>query len=312
MWITPSAKADATAPATVELDPEWDFFVVSVVAAMTWPRSARRQSQATATYAAEMMGFVDAFSPGAQSGALHDALEREAERLGVTPADVLSMPHVRERMAQFLRMVPAWQDEFRSRIEHELFRPAGGFQSVASAPGTKVLADEIGKAAGGGAFACGLLLLMVARMARFHPEIPASLNRAHAVLEAWRAANPGAKLPADRTIKSAWKEWGGVAPLWAALAVTIESAAQGAAAPEGAVMRAFENVETRRQLIGWAKWFRRFAVGHTPQGASRPLLSEREAVLVTGAVAEGDPPLGPLTPALLKAAAAYRAPKSIY
>jgi len=312
VWIGPPPQAAAAAPPTAELDADWDFAAVPIVAAMTWPRSARRQSEATATFAAQMMGFVDAVFPEVLARGLPAGIEGAAKRLGVTPGEVLSMPHVRELVAEAFRVWPDMQAEFRSRIEHELFRPAGGFQTVAAAPGAAVLTDEIRKAAGGGAFACGLLLLVVARMAAFHPSVPASLNRAHAVLEAWRAAHPHFSLPADRTIKEAWKEWGGVAPLWAALAGTIEVAAQGAPNPEEAAYQAFERADMRRQMIGWAKWFRRFAVSHTPKGASKPLLIEREAVLITGGVPEKEPPIGPLPPALLQAAAAYRAPKNIW
>jgi hypothetical protein len=68
----------------------------------------------------------------------------------------------------------------------------------------------------------------------------------------------------------------------------------------------------RRQMMGWAHWFRRFAVSHTPAGAAKPLLTEREAVLMISGVAETEPPLGPLPSALLEAATGYRAPKSIW
>ncbi len=63
MWIENPAPAGKAAPPTVELDPEWDFAVIPIVAAMTWPRSKRRQSEATATFAAQMMGFVEAATP---------------------------------------------------------------------------------------------------------------------------------------------------------------------------------------------------------------------------------------------------------
>lgn len=61
-------------------------------------------------------------------------------------------------------------------------------------------------------------------------------------------------------------------------------------------------------MIGWAKWFRRFAVSHKPVGATRALLAEHEAVLITGPALEIEPPIGPLTGDQLKAAVDYRAP----
>jgi hypothetical protein len=258
------------------------------------------------------MAFFDGAFPDLLPRALGEGIARAAQRFGVTPDEVLSMPHSRAIVAEAFRVWPEMQAEIQSRIEHELFRPAGGFQSVAAAPGASVLTDEMQKAASGGAFACGLLLLIVARLAAFHPEAPASLNRGLAVLEAWRALNPLLKLPADRTIKAAWREWSGIAPLWAALAGTVELAARGSADPNEAAVRALEDAASRRRMIGWAKWFRRFAVTYKPLGAAKPMLLERDAVLITGAVPEVEPPLGPLDPALLKAAVAYRAPKSIW
>lgn len=311
MWIGPPAATVVASP-TIELNPDWDFAAIPIVAAMTWPRSARRQSEATATFAAQMMGFMDVLFPQMLLQGLPLGIEGAAKRLGVSPDDVLSLPHIREMVAEIFRVWPDMQAQLRSRIEHEVFQPAGGFHAVAAAPGAAVLTDEMRKAASGGAFACGLLLVMVARMAKFHPGVPASLNRAHAVLDALRAANPGSGLPADRTIKAAWKEWGGIAPLWAALAATIDVAAATASSPEEAARQALERPDMRRQMMGWAHWFRRFAVSHTPAGAAKPLLTEREAVLMISGVAEMEPPLGPLPSALLEAATGYRAPKSIW
>lgn len=208
MWIEPPAGGGNAAPPTVELDPEWDFAFVPLVAAMTWPRNARRQSEATATIAAQTIGFVDDASPEAAAQGLSESVARAAKRLGVPPAEVLSMPHTRALVAEAMRLWPEFQAEFRGRLDQELFRPAGGFHTVASAPGSAALIEQIRKASDGGAFACGLRLVMVARLEAFHPDLSASLNRADAILETLRKHWVAAKLPADRTIKKAWKEWG--------------------------------------------------------------------------------------------------------
>ena len=100
MWIENPAPAGKAAPPTVELDPEWDFAVVPLVLAMTWPRSKRRQSEATATFAAQMMGFVEAVTPEVAVQGLRDSIAHVAERLGVAPAEVLSMPHTRELVSE--------------------------------------------------------------------------------------------------------------------------------------------------------------------------------------------------------------------
>ena len=47
-------------------------------------------------------------------------------------------------------------------------------------------------------------------------------------------------------------------------------------------------------------------------GATRTLLAEQEAVLITGAVPEMEPPLTPLSADQYRAAAAYRAPKAMW
>jgi hypothetical protein len=122
----------------------------------------------------------------------------------------------------------------------------------------------------------------------------------------------GAKLPADRTVKNAWKEWGGVAPLWAAFAATLEDAIHNSVGPQEWALRMRIDKPMRRRLIGWAKWFRRFAVSHVPMGAKRTLLAEQEAVLITGVVPEMEPPLTPLSSDQYRAAAAYRAPQAMW
>ncbi len=312
MWIEAPGRDGNAAPPTVELDAEWDFAFIPIVAAMTWPRCRRRQSEATATFAAQMTAFIEAISPADVEQGLPKTIARAAERLGVPKAEVLSMPHTRELVSEAMRRLPEFQAEFQGRVDQELFRRAGGLHSVASAPGSSVLSDEMRKAADGGAYACGARLLLVARLARFHRDLSASLNRADAILDAVNASRGSAKLPQTRAIKNAWREWGGVAPLWAAFIGARGDAALGSTSPQETASRLFEDVPARWRMIGWAKWFRAFAVGHKPPGASRTILAEHEAVLITGSAPEVPPPLAPLTSDLLEAAHAYKAPKSVY
>ena len=66
----------------------------------------------------------------------------------------------------------------------------------------------------------GEALYYVAVMALHHPELPPSLNRAFALMEATAEGRPGRN---DRELKENWRRWRTVAPCWAAQ-ITVEEA----------------------------------------------------------------------------------------
>lgn len=154
----------------------------------------------------------------------------------------------------------------------------GWEKAAADAPGAAQLQADMDTAARMGAFVAGQTLLLVASLAKHHPDVEPSVARAIAVLAAAKRRKPFLPLPDPQSMKLAWKEWRRVAPLWAAMLVASEvradstpgfSLAEGATevllAPDGTVA-----------ILRVAAWFRDFGIGFTPRHAPMPLLPERE------------------------------------
>jgi hypothetical protein len=93
-----------------------------------------------------------------------------------------------------------------------LFDPAGGLWTLTGAPGRRKLFKELEKHVRRGMLA-GEALLIVAKMEQHHGDLPPSLNRAMAVMEARCGEQPGRN---ERMLKETWARWRAVAPFWAA------------------------------------------------------------------------------------------------
>lgn len=102
-----------------------------------------------------------------------------------------------------------------------VFGPIGHYRAVADAPGRERLVQDLARAIQGGAFHACVLLNLVAKLAKRHPEVGPSLNRAVAVMRGWKARGVMRglmEIPSGKTLFTAWTEWRHLAPLWAAVA----------------------------------------------------------------------------------------------
>jgi hypothetical protein len=189
----------------------------------------------------------------------------------------------------------------------------GGNLRVAYAPGVGELEREMERAARGGASAAGYVLLLMARLDTFHPEMTPSLNRAVRVIEAARKHVPGLKWRTDSKVKEDWKKWKAVAPLWAAWLVFNFIASAPAPttgvppSPEELIIT-FNTPSVRSRFVAWARWFRRFALDHVASPGQPPAMSEAQAVLIVPEDPILHPPLTPLSDWELDAARSYKAP----
>jgi hypothetical protein len=87
-----------------------------------------------------------------------------------------------------------------------------------------------------------------------------------------------------------WKEWGPVAPLWAAAAF-CETAAKA----RGAFPLSYHDLEYRQELIACSRWIADVAVDYRPPGATEPLLREDGIIKLQWSLEARKPKIPPLT-----------------
>jgi hypothetical protein len=275
-----------------------------LAALLYWPGNQRRQKEAIATWAATLMGmWVEAV--GILPDLFDAVLQRWAADFGLTVEELRATPRIRKLLAQMRSPagqgeVAAAREEVRREIDCRVFAPAGGLLPVSAAPGLAALADEQGKTAQGPEGMCGRLLLVLASAERHHARELASvsLNRVMAAME-----EPGHTI---RWMKDAWAKTRG-AHLWAAFAVAIADELQRGESFGDAVDSVLARPQRRREVLGYAAWFKEWGERFTPKGAAHPLFRRHSLVLLQAPPLE--PPLQPLPAELIRRMAAYRAPK---
>jgi hypothetical protein len=287
-------------PPTLEVDEADRFVCLRVTAGMVWGGDQRRMNHALVTYAAELMADL---RDAAEQPMRPTTLEALGQQLGIPPAELARMPGAATFYTSFFG-----EPEDTSRALYQtVFEPAGHLRSVAEAPGSQQLLLDYTKAVQGGAFYAGTMLLLVAMLAQRHPEVPASINRAIAIMEGWSARGL-MRLPSDRTLLSAWKNWRHLAPLWAADAGAFQHARATKLSDFSAGLEAMLEPARLSRMLGEAKWFRSFATTFVPEHASAPLVPAGDALEIIAKAPEEEPCFAPLPPADLEAALRYRAP----
>jgi hypothetical protein len=98
-----------------------------------------------------------------------------------------------------------------------------------------------------------------------------------AILDRWCRKKIDFRVPTGRTLKQSWKEWRGVAPIWAAICLQTVFSGQ-VIAPPRAVYEILFDPGRLRTTMAWAVWFRQFATTFQPLHSSGPLIAENEAV----------------------------------
>jgi hypothetical protein len=201
--------------------------------------------------------------------------------------------------------------KFSRELMCTVFEPAGHFRAVAEAPGTDRLVHEYRQAVDSGGALVGALLTIVAILAVHHPGTPASLNRALAVVQG--CSDRGImKAPSDRTLLSMWMKRRHLAPLWASVVCSFQvMQAQGLASFE-TQLEALHSPTRFSEMLGYAKWFRSFAVSFVPDHATAPLIPPCVAMEIAARVPEIKPKLAVLPPEVLAVAKSYRAPTRKY
>jgi hypothetical protein len=289
---------------SIGINPNDSFAWMRWVAALVWGGDPRRMNQALATYAAELTATLRDLST--QNPQPPD-LQTLCRQMGVSIDELARMPGASSFFGSYFSQPLR---NLRLLIRN-VFEPAGQFRAVAHAPGSEQLLLDYKRAVEGGAFFAGALLSIVAMLNQHHPDAPASLNRAIAVIRGW-AKHGSVQAPPERTLLAHWKQWRHLAPLWASTIGNQQTVQQLGCSPVAAGLEALLDTARLRQTISHAMWFRQFAGSFIPGHATQPVVPLNVSVEIVAAVEPDEPPLAPLPPNDLKAAKQYRAPTPNY
>jgi len=282
-------------PPVAEFDPDSDFAPLFLVALMTWPHDPRRRQQFLVRAGARIM---TSDPPPAEP-----LDEQTMRRIDESVAGAVT--RAVGKAAGALTKVEAVSTEFspelwtlaRDRAKRELYEPSGGLRTLVDAPGWDTFnprqgPEELQRA--------GVALAVVATLARRHPDIPASLNRAYAVIEAEGQERGDRTRTSERHLKEIWERWCGAAPLWAAYVLVRELADW-----RGAPLVLLGNRALRRRILAAAGWFRQFGTTFVPRGARGPLIPPEQALELRVGIPPAEPPLPPLSPEMASVARAW-------
>jgi hypothetical protein len=279
----PRPPRKQSGPPTAAIQSDADFSWALLLALMGWPKNVREQCHTLATYAADLLGYLQQSAPHvARVGPDH--AWNEFARLYDIP--VQHLPFMRATRAHFEHTTLEPVTAARAIVD-QMWNPAGGFKSVADAPGTETVLAQFARASSQ-ATPAGTLLLFVAVFDAAHPDIAPSLAKAMRSFLATGYSLPGFVAVGEKSLKRWWKEWRGVAPVWAALNLQCNLTPMPL---EAAVWETLLDPMRRRQTLGWAKWFREFGTTFRPSGADGPLIPLDEAVELRFDVPQEVPPL---------------------
>jgi hypothetical protein len=277
---------------------------VRFAAVFLWPGNERAQREAVATWAAAMLGVIDATLRRDVIRAHVDAvLDRIAAAAGVTVAEITAVPRFAALRAKIERGegIGEARGEAEAELRRAVIDPAGGWMALAVARGLEAINADLRRAFAGPDALAGFALALLACAAEHHAaELPSiSANRVLWALEA-----PGRSM---RVLKHAWAK--AIAPhLWAALFLEGRGALMlGPSLAEDAVAALFETAAGRERVAGAAAWLADWGQRFVPTGAQRAVLAGR--ALLPVATAPRRPPLPRLPAEMLARLREYRAPK---
>jgi hypothetical protein len=295
--MTKASKHKTPPTLTIDLDDQFAWMRVIVV--LVWGGKPRRMDQALATISAEGLGV------------LHELSKRP-----IRPLDLQALSRAMDLPINELARMPGARAFYQGYFTHpahsatqlwdSVFDPNGHFLQLVSAPAWDTLLSELNRTTERDGFFAGMLLFVVARLAERHPETPASLNRAIAVLKA--AWGPGTqKLPSN--LLQIWKRWRHLAPLWAAYNMEVQDAQALGFTSDAAALEAVHDPKRLKRILGMSKWFQRFAESFAADRARGALIPPGKALQIVADADEVKPEFKLLLPEDLAAARAYHAPK---
>jgi hypothetical protein len=311
------AQHSIATPPVAEFDARAPLAPAFAIALACWPKNERQRGHALVTWAAQGFALNETYIADHLEQTIRSSVATAAMKSGVSAEELLKLPHAQAIVNQARQLT----NEVEALLREQLFRPAGGWVSMANAAYQGGVDDAFQRASRSGGVA-GRILLYCARLSRHHPELSASYNRAMHIIDYLHTKGLVFTI-SDRDRREAWAEWRGVSPLWAAIWLSSELAGKELGDMSDGLIG-----QGLLRTLGWAQWFRVFGVTHEVKSGRPPhlerrhrhsrrnrnakparyLLPDHEAVMLRVGVPAQEPPLLPLTGAELAAAQDYRAP----
>jgi hypothetical protein len=284
----------------LKVDVNEQFAWLRVLTALAWGNQPRRMDQVLATVASVGLGAMKKLKEHPDRVTDLQSLSRAC---GLPVGQLVRMPGTRA----FYRSYFGNPEHIEHLLRRNVFDPAGHYDTVAEAPGIDALLEDMQHAISRGAYLAGVLLWLVAILHHWHRDIPASLNRAVAIIPA-STSRGLIEPPSDRTILQAWKDWRHLAPLWAAYAVELRRLHGQGLILDAAGLETVHGPDALRRILSNAKWFTFFAETFSPMRAKEPLIPRGLALSIIADIEPAKPMLDRLTDRELGAATAYKAP----
>ena len=318
MKIQPGVLPSVAIPPVAEFDARAVLAPAYAIALACWPKNERRRGHALVTWAAQGFALNESYIAKKLEQTIQQSIAEAATKQGISAEELIELPHAREIVGQARQLT----NEVEATIRDQLFRPGGGWVSMANAAYQGGVGDAFHRATEHGDVA-GRILLYCARLSRHHPDMTASYNRATHIIDNLHA-NGIKPTISHRDRNDAWLEWRGVSPIWAAIRLSCElMGSQLGEKHDGLTGQGL------LRTLAWAQSLRVFGVTHAiqsgrpahverrqqdPRRRSDPkqpryLLPEHEAVILRVGVPAQEPPLQPLTGIELEAAKSYNAPR---
>lgn len=321
-------KAASPKPPAIDFDLNEQFADLKIAAIMCWPNDSRKRELNLAAMGLGIMGGVEevllprlikTIEMASRPDVLEKDLYKEITRIanGSKTTFNLAMGFIRgftdlalhgsQEETEVGSFIAACRSENASLIKDFLadrIQPdvrnnllGKGFSTAASSPSIDSVNEEIAALEGGDPRFIGTILATVASMAHFHTELKtASLRRAFFIAERSGLAR------AERSLKDAWKQFGPVAPLWAAALVLREFQLP----KSGWLIPMLIDDTQKLELIATAKWFCNFAASYRQRNSPEALIKREILVLLPDTVEVRKPELSPLPPLMLEWAKEYK------
>jgi hypothetical protein len=269
----------------ITIDPDAPWPALHLFAAMTCPLDPCARDETIAVSAADALEEIE-------KGGHEWALAEVERALNEADSSWMALPYASHIPAA---MASVFFEGMRQEYDYT-YRSAGGRSSLLRSRRRDDVMECMRRADHHGNVVGGALLLMVS-MDRHHPGLEPSRNRAWSIIAAGREdGRYEASFDLGR-FKAIWDEWRCIAPLLAAYSLMRHLL------PPAALAQAVGSPDGVRIIIGWAKWFRAWAIGFKPKhGHGHPLIPDHQAAVYDSSAPELVPPVGRLDESQIKAA----------
>jgi hypothetical protein len=254
-----------------------------VLAVMIWPNDPELRENYLVTTASLSKQKVKELTPLFREQAFRTAMQNIEVKLHRRLSD-----REIEALAARVARQSAWKIfGILAEIDEQYLEPHGGDGRLARVPGidsivVQAMTDGVRKGS-----ACGEILWNIVTLDKHHPHLKASFNRAERIMVR-RAKHEGSPLPGETYRRTKmWREYGPVAPLWAAYNF-CKGEAREREIP-------WSSNQWLKSIVSVSLWFADFAVKFKAEQAKKYLLTVDQVVRLNPELSPSEPCLPPFT-----------------